>query len=145
MSACACDDEPAEHEDGQVYFPVRAIGQHDRVVNLQYVYDKSLEITLDNDKRLLVAIIQAYDLTAEELRSARKKMGKFDIALKNNPNGRITSGAREAAEGMSIQVLLDRRTPEVHGKRWLVMNDPYGVLKVLQSVKEDCENKGCGS
>ena len=105
MSACACDDEPAEHKDGQVYFPVRAIGQHDRVVNLQYVYDKSLEITLDNDTRLLVAIIQAYDLTAEELRSARKKMGKFDIALKNNPNGRITSDAREAAEGMGIQVL----------------------------------------
>ena len=23
------------------------------------------------------------------------------------------------------------------------MNDPYGVLKVLQSVKEDCETKGC--
>ncbi len=105
MSACAYDDEPERHEDRQVYFAVRAIRQHNRVTDLTYIYDKLFEVTLNNDNCLLVAVLQAYDLTADELRNARKKLGKFDIALKNNPNGRITSDAREAAEGMGIQVL----------------------------------------
>ena len=106
MSACASDDEPSEHKDRQVYFAVRAIRQHNRVVTFKYVYDKLFEVTLDNDKSLLVAVLQAYDLTADELRNAFDKFGEFDIALKNNPNGTITSDACEAAQGMGIHVLF---------------------------------------
>ena len=105
MSACAYDDEPSEHRDKQVSFAVRVIRQHHRVVTFKYVYDKLFQVTLDNDRSLLVAVLQAYDLTADELRNAFDTFGEFDIALKNNPNGNITSDAREAAKGMGIQVL----------------------------------------
>lgn len=106
MSACAYDDEPSQYEDREVYFPVRAIRQHNRVVTFKYVYDKLFEVTLDNNNCLLVAVLQAYDLTADELRNAFEKFGEFNIALKNNPNGRITSDAREAAQGMGVHVLF---------------------------------------
>ena len=104
QSAIANLDDPSEHRDKQVYFAARGLQQHSRVVSFEFIFDKLFSVTLNNGKIFRIALIQAYDLTAEHLRDAHDKVGKFDVALKNNPNGRITPDARGAANAMGIKV-----------------------------------------
>ncbi len=105
QSSIANYDDPSEHRDKQVYFAARGIQQHSRVVSFEFIFDKLFLAKLNNGKEVRIALVQAYDLTAEDLRDAHDKIGKFDVALKNNPNGRITPDSYDAAESMGVKVL----------------------------------------
>lgn len=76
-----------------------------RSTPFEFLFDKLFSVTLDNGKIILIAVVQAYDLMAEHLRDAYEKVGRFDVALKNNPNGRITPDATDAANAMGVRVL----------------------------------------
>ena len=75
------------------------------MASFEFVYDKLFSATLNNGKEVRIALVQAYELTAENLRDTHDKIGNFDVALKNNPNGRITPDAYDAAKSMSVKVL----------------------------------------
>ncbi|KIC35924.1 hypothetical protein [Leisingera sp. ANG-M7] len=116
MSACSYDDDPSTHEDREVYFTARALRQHSRVSGFRFITDKLIELRLDNGKSIIVAVVQAYDITADELRSAWDRHGGFQIALKNNPNGGITQDAYGAAEALGVRVLWLRELMKFLGK-----------------------------
>lgn len=105
MAACS-DDDPSTHQDSKIRFPRRALSQHSRCVAFDFVYDQLFKITLDSGKTLRVAIIDTYDVSADDLREARARLGKFDVALKGNPNGSIYPEARRAAVNIGAEVMM---------------------------------------
>jgi hypothetical protein len=52
-----------------------------------------------------VVLIDAYDMSAEDVRNARAVYGKFDGAVKMSSYGSITTAASEAAEAIGTEAL----------------------------------------
>jgi hypothetical protein len=50
-----------------------------------------------------VALVDAYDMSAEDIRSTRDLYGRFDAAVKISSYGSITTAAQEAAASMGAE------------------------------------------
>jgi hypothetical protein len=86
-------------------FVERSLRQHSRVSGFERSYDKVYVLSRNGLSKLTAAMINEYELTADHLRTAWDRYGKFDVAVCTNPNGTITGSALEAAESMGIDVL----------------------------------------
>ena len=52
---------------------------------------------------LTVALVDAYDMSAEDVRNARSTYGRFDIALKLTSYGAVTTAAEGAAKSIGAE------------------------------------------
>jgi hypothetical protein len=86
-------------------FIERGLRQHDRVSSFERVHDRLYRISRNGLPDLTAAMLNEYELTADHLRTARDRYGKFSVVVITNPNGRATSSAEEAAETMDVQIL----------------------------------------
>jgi hypothetical protein len=51
----------------------------------------------------VIVLVDAYDMSAEDVRNARDLYGTFDAALKMSSYGSITTAAAQAAESMGAE------------------------------------------
>ncbi|PBC03666.1 hypothetical protein [Mesorhizobium sp. WSM3860] len=86
----------------------RAIGQHSNVHQLTRLYDLVFIAHRKKGSDLTIALIDAYNLSAEDVRHARAQYGAFDIALKMSSYGSVTSAAQEAARSMGAEAMMFR-------------------------------------
>ena len=75
-------------------FVERGLRQHDRISSFERVHDRLYCISRNSLPDVTVAMLNEYELTADHLRTARDRYGKFSIAVITNPNGRATSTPR---------------------------------------------------
>jgi hypothetical protein len=81
--------------------------RHTRVTRLERVFDRVFKIFRTRGLRpLITVLINSYELSAEEVRNATNKYGKFDIILKTNPNGSPTTNAYLAAKEVDADIFL---------------------------------------
>jgi hypothetical protein len=85
-----------------------AIGQHGNVRNMTRVYDAVFVADRYSGPALTIALIDAYSMSAEDVRRARAKFGTFDIALKMSSYGDVTSAATTAAASMGAEAMMFR-------------------------------------
>jgi hypothetical protein len=69
------------------------------------VHDRLYRISRKGLPDLTVVMLSEYELTADHLRQARDRYGKFSDAVITDPNGRANASAEEAAESMGVQIL----------------------------------------
>ncbi|MDZ4138529.1 MAG: hypothetical protein U1D66_06580, partial [Erythrobacter sp.] len=81
--------ELAFFEDGFV--------QHTAVRSVERVYDRKFRLERFGKPDFVVVLIDAYDMSAEDIRSAYSRYGHFDGALKMSSYGSVTSQAKDAA------------------------------------------------
>lgn len=105
LSACGSSDDPRNHVDKEIGFARTALEQHSCVVSLEFIFHKLFKLHLRGGNSIKVALVNAYDITSTEVRSAKEWLGDFDIILKNNPNGRITADANSAAESIGAKIM----------------------------------------
>jgi len=86
----------------------RAIGQHSNVRQLSRLYDAVFVADRYSGRALTVALIDAYNMSAEDVRAARAKYGAFDVALKMSSYGGVTSAATQAAASMGAEAMMFR-------------------------------------
>jgi hypothetical protein len=86
-------------------FVERCLRQHDRVSSFERVYDRVYLIGRNGLPALTVAMLNEYELTADHLRTARDRYGRFSVAVITNPNGHPTTSAEEAAQTMGVEIL----------------------------------------
>jgi len=79
--------------------------QHSNVTCVSYVYNSVFKIDRVSGESLTVAVIDAYNMSAEDVRNARTRVGEFDIVVKNTSYGSITQQAEAAAASMGAQAL----------------------------------------
>lgn len=105
LSACGSEEDPRNHVDREIGFARTALEQHSSVASLEFIFHKLFKLNLRSGNSVRVALVNDYDITSTEVRSAKKWLGDFDVILKNNPNGQITDDADSAAESIGAMVL----------------------------------------
>ena len=106
VSRAAYIDEPGSYREKNMSFYINALEQHSHVSSVSYVYETVLKVDRKSGQSLIVAIIDAYNMSAEDIRNARANFGHFDIGLKSTSYGSISSLATEAAKTIGAEALM---------------------------------------
>lgn len=91
--------------DKNMSFFINAMEQHRDVSAVSYVYDSVFRLHRWDKASVTVAVIDAYNMSAEDVRSARNRVGHFDIVVKSTSHGSITHQAEAAAASMGAEAL----------------------------------------
>jgi len=91
--------------DKSMGFFINAMEQHTNVSAVSYLYDSVFRVDRRNGASLTVAVIDAYNMSAEDVRNARTRVGHFDVIVKSSSYGSITAQAWATAESMGAQAL----------------------------------------
>jgi hypothetical protein len=75
------------------------------VSSVSYVYDSVLNVDRVVGSSLTVAVIETYNMSAEDVRDARARFGHFDVLVKSTSYGSVTDEAVAAAQTMGAQAL----------------------------------------
>ena len=104
--ARAAETEAAEFfRDTSLGFFINAMKQHKNVSTVSYVYDSVFRVDCRSGVSVTVAVVDAYNMSAEDVRNARTSVGHFDVVVKSSSYGSITNQAEAAAESMGAQAL----------------------------------------
>lgn len=105
--AAATKDAGSFRDEGMGFF-INAIKQHSKVSSVSYVYDTVFKADRQIGPSLIVAVIDAYNMSAEDVRNAKSRLGHFDIVVKSSSYGSITSQAEAAAHSIGAKALTFR-------------------------------------
>lgn len=105
LSAICYDEDISTHRNKTLAFVNDGLMRHSRVKSLEWIDSKKVEVRLKNDVTVTVGLEDAYDITMSVARDAASTLGTFDILLKTNPNGSITSSGAENVERLGFQTL----------------------------------------
>lgn len=87
-------------------FFINAMEQHGNVSGVSYVYDSVFRVDRWNGESVIVAVADAYNMSAEDVRNARTRFGHFDVIVKSSNHGSITHQAEAAAASMGAEALM---------------------------------------
>lgn len=105
ISRAANTEDPGSYRDKNMGFFINAMKQHTNVSNVSYVYDRVFKADRKRGPSLVVAVIDTYNMSAEDVRNARAQFGQFDIVVKSSSHGSITEQAEAAAEAVGAEAL----------------------------------------
>lgn len=108
LGRAARQSDLSGYRNKEIAFFERAIGQHSNVRGLTQLYDLVFAVERYSGASVTVALIDAYNLSAEDVRNARARYGAFDIACKMSSYGSVTSAASQAAESMGAEAYMFR-------------------------------------
>jgi len=104
ISKAAWVEPVSAYREKNLHFFENCFEQHSRVSKVTRVYDRVFRLERRGQlPPLTVVLVDAYDMSAEDVRNARTTYGKFDIALKATSYGGVTSAAERAAESMGAE------------------------------------------
>jgi hypothetical protein len=104
--ARAAETRAAElFRDKNMAFFINALEQHRNVSKVSYVYDTVLKVDRKTGASVTVAVIDTYNMSAEDVRNARNHVGDFDVVVKSTSYGSITEQAEAAAESMGAHAV----------------------------------------
>jgi hypothetical protein len=89
--------------DKNMGFFINAMLQHTNVSSVSYLYDSAFRVNRWTGASLTVAVIDAYNMSAEDVRNAKTRVGHFDVVVKSSSYGSITGQAEAAAVSMGAQ------------------------------------------
>lgn len=107
------EDDLSNYRNPSLSFVERYFRQHRNVIDIERIYDQVYRLHRARGEPLLVALTDAYEVTADTVRTAYDSLAPFDILLKNTPYGSISSQGSVAAKGLGVEVcdqssILDR-------------------------------------
>ncbi len=82
----------------------RVFRQHSMVRDTKRLYDRPYQLHRYRDMpSVTVVLVDAYDMSAEDIRNVHDLYGQFDAAVKMTSYGSITTAARDAARSMRAE------------------------------------------
>lgn len=96
---------PGSYRERETDFFHTAIRDHTNVSGVTMTYEKVFRVERYRGEALTIAMIDAYNVSAEDVRNARARYGDFDIAVKVNGYGSVTTAAAQAAATFGAQAL----------------------------------------
>jgi hypothetical protein len=93
------------YRNKQYAFFQRVFSQHTEVLEVTRLYDRLFRLHRTRGlPDVTVVLVDAYDVSAEDVRNVRAIYGQFDAAVKITGYGSITTAAREAAASIGASV-----------------------------------------
>lgn len=86
-------------------FIFRALSQHDAVSRIEMLNNNTLLIHRHKMAAYQILAINEYEITADVIRDNIQRFGKSRTILVNNPNGRITPEAVDAAKTAGVRIV----------------------------------------
>lgn len=108
VSRAADTQDAGSFRDKNMRYFINAMGQHTNVTRVSYVYENVFEVDRKTGGSLIVAVIDTYNMSAEDVRNAHTRLGRFDVVVKSSSYGSITTQAEAAAKDMGAQALTFR-------------------------------------
>ncbi len=108
VSRAAHTADAGSYRDKNMGFFINAMKQHTNVSSVSYVYETVFKVDRKIGTSLVIAVIEAYNMSAEDVRNAKTRFGHFDVVVKSSSYGSITDQAEEAAKSMGSQALTYR-------------------------------------
>lgn len=105
LNRALAEDSPRDYVFREYAFIERGLQQHTAVDRLERLADRKYLIHRARRSSVCVVFLDAYELTADHVRTARERYGAFDHVVRSNPNGRSTRQAIDAAKSMGVSVL----------------------------------------
>lgn len=105
LSRAVHSGDAGSYRDKNMGFFFGSMVQHKNVRRVSYVYNNVFKADRVNGESLVVAVIDAYNMSAEDVRNARSRFGHFDVVVKSSSYGSITKQAEAAANSMGAQAL----------------------------------------
>ena len=105
VSRAANAEDASTFRDKNLGFFINAMKQHSNVSRVSYVFDAVFRADRKTGKPLTIAVIDAYNMSAEDVRNARTRFGHFDVIVKSSSHGSITNQANAAAMTMGAEAL----------------------------------------
>ncbi|WP_039803588.1 hypothetical protein [Azotobacter chroococcum] len=105
VSRAADIEDAASYRDKSMGFFINAMSQHSNVSSVSYIYESVFKVDRKIGASLVVAIINTYNMSAEDVRNAKAQFGHFDVVVKSTNYGSITNQAEAAAKSMGAQAL----------------------------------------
>jgi hypothetical protein len=105
VSRAAYLEDAGSYRDKNMGFFINAMKQHKNVSSVSYIFNTVFNVDRKSGSRIVVAVIYAYNMSAEDVRDTRSHVGHFDVIVKSTSYGSITSQAEEAAMSMGAQAL----------------------------------------
>jgi hypothetical protein len=109
VSRAASTKNAGTYRDRGMGFFINGMKQHTNVSGVSYVYDRVFKVDQRNSTGLIVAVIDTYNMSAEDVRNARDQFGHFDVVVKSSSYGSITDQAEAAAKSIGVQALTFRQ------------------------------------
>jgi hypothetical protein len=116
ISRAAATEDAGSFRDKNMGFFINAMRQHSNVSSVSYVYQNVFKAHRRSGSSLVVAVINAYHMSAEDVRNAKSQFGSFDIVVKASNYGSITGQAEAAATSMGVEALTFRELMRRLGK-----------------------------
>lgn len=105
VSRAAATGNVGSFRDKKMGFFINAMEQHSNVSSVSYVYDRLFSVEREKGPGITVAVIDAYNMSAEDVRNARTQLGHFDILVKSTSYGAVTHQAVAAAKSIGAEAL----------------------------------------
>lgn len=105
VSRAALTGDAGSFRDKNMGYFITAMKQHSNVSDVSYVYDKVFTADRKTGSSLTIAVIDAYNMSAEDVRNTRDEFGHFDVIVKSSSHGSITVQAEAAANSMGAEAL----------------------------------------
>ncbi|QEL55186.1 hypothetical protein [Chromobacterium paludis] len=109
VSRAANMGDAGSYRDKNMVFFINAMEQHSNVSSVTYIYGTVFKVDRKVGASLVVAVIDTYNMSAEDVRNTRSRFGHFDVVVKSTSYGSITSQAEAAAQSMGAQALTFRQ------------------------------------
>ena len=105
ISRAASAGDAGSFRDKNMGFFINAMVQHRNVSDVSYVFDNVFKAVRLSGSSLVVAVVDSYHMSAEDVRNARARVGHFDVIVKSSSYGSITDQAQVAANSMGAEAL----------------------------------------
>lgn len=98
------EDDLSDYRNSSLSFIERLFHQHRNVVGVERVSDQVYRLRRMQGDPVVVALTDAYEVTADTVRTAYEALAPFDVLLKNTPYGRISRLGQAVAAELGVQV-----------------------------------------
>ena len=98
------EDDLSDYRNPGLTFVERLFRQHRNVASVERVFDEVYRLHRKKGGPVTVALTDAYEVTADAVRTAYDSLAPFDVLLKNTPYGRISSQGLTAAAELGIEI-----------------------------------------
>lgn len=106
VARAAMRDDPGSFRSKNMDFFISSMRQHGNVAHVSYIFDCMFRVRRRVGSDVSVAVIDAYNMSAEDVRNARSRLGQFDVVVKSTSYGSITDQADSAAKTIGARALM---------------------------------------
>jgi hypothetical protein len=98
------EDDVSVYRNPSWSFIERLFHQHNNINLVERLFDQVYRLHRKSGDSIVVALTDAYEVTADAVRTAYDTLAPFDILLKNTPYGRVSQLGRTVAGQLGVEI-----------------------------------------